>query len=91
VYNVNTWSSEDVGQWLDNMSLSEYRDSFIRNEIRGIELLSLDKTDIQVQISQILKYSNVPLEKPLDNKMCSLFKKKHFVPNRYLVFGTSPL
>ncbi|KAH3804851.1 hypothetical protein DPMN_133143 [Dreissena polymorpha] len=47
VYNVNTWTAEDVGQWLDNMSLSEYRDSFIRHEIRGQELLSLDKTDIQ--------------------------------------------
>ncbi|XP_052783557.1 diacylglycerol kinase delta-like isoform X2 [Mya arenaria] len=46
-YNVNSWSSEDVGQWLDNLSLSEYRESFIKHEIRGTELLSLDKTDIQ--------------------------------------------
>ncbi|KAL4219804.1 hypothetical protein ACF0H5_020216 [Mactra antiquata] len=47
LYNVNSWSAEDVGQWLDNLSLSEYRDSFIKHEIRGTELLSLDKTDIQ--------------------------------------------
>ncbi|XP_060578778.1 diacylglycerol kinase delta-like isoform X3 [Ruditapes philippinarum] len=47
LYNVNSWTAEDVGQWLDNMSLSEYRESFIRHEIRGLELLSLDKTDIQ--------------------------------------------
>lgn len=46
-YNVHSWTSEDVGQWLENLSLSEYKDSFIRNEIRGMELLHLDKTDIQ--------------------------------------------
>ena len=48
VYNVHSWTAEDVGQWLENMSLAEYKDSFIRNEIRGMELLHLDKTDIQV-------------------------------------------
>ena len=48
VYNVHSWTAEDVGQWLENMSLAEYKEAFIRHEIRGMELLHLDKTDIQV-------------------------------------------
>lgn len=47
-YNVYNWTPEDVGQWLESRSLAEYKDSFIRNEIRGTELLSLDKGDLQV-------------------------------------------
>uniref|UniRef100_K1P6N2 Diacylglycerol kinase delta n=1 Tax=Magallana gigas TaxID=29159 RepID=K1P6N2_MAGGI len=46
-YNVYNWTPEDVGQWLESRSLSEYKDSFIRNEIRGTELLTLDKGDLQ--------------------------------------------
>nr|XP_022287677.1 diacylglycerol kinase delta-like isoform X7 [Crassostrea virginica] len=46
-YNVYNWTPEDVGQWLESRSLAEYKDSFIRNEIRGTELLSLDKGDLQ--------------------------------------------
>ena len=52
-YNVHSWTAEDVGQWLENLSLAEYKDSFIRNEIRGMELLHLDKTDIQVNAYHI--------------------------------------
>ena len=46
-YNVYTWTPEDVGIWLESLSLGEYRDAFIGHEIRGTELLSLDKGDIQ--------------------------------------------
>ncbi|XP_056006348.1 diacylglycerol kinase delta-like isoform X5 [Ostrea edulis] len=46
-YNVYNWTPEDVGQWLESRSLAEYKDSFIRNEIRGTELLTLDKGDLQ--------------------------------------------
>jgi len=49
-YNVYTWTPEDVGIWLESLSLGEYRDAFIGHEIRGTELLSLDKGDIQVSI-----------------------------------------
>ncbi|XP_063428403.1 diacylglycerol kinase delta-like isoform X2 [Mytilus trossulus] len=45
--NVYTWTTDDVGLWLESLSLVEYRDSFIGHEIRGTELLSLDKGDIQ--------------------------------------------
>ncbi|XP_062576598.1 diacylglycerol kinase delta-like [Saccostrea cucullata] len=46
-YIVYNWTPEDVGQWLESRSLAEYKDSFIRNEIRGTELLTLDKGDLQ--------------------------------------------
>ncbi|KAL5005462.1 hypothetical protein ScPMuIL_018918 [Solemya velum] len=46
-YKVCYWSLDDVGAWLENLSLGEYRESFVQHEIRGSELLSLDKGDLQ--------------------------------------------
>ncbi|XP_069104999.1 diacylglycerol kinase delta-like isoform X3 [Argopecten irradians] len=46
-FHVQSWTLEDVGMWLENLSLAEYKESFISHEIRGTELLSLDKGDIQ--------------------------------------------
>ncbi|XP_074657542.1 diacylglycerol kinase delta-like isoform X2 [Tubulanus polymorphus] len=46
-FNVNEWNAEDVGQWLDFLSMSEYKEMFIRNDIRGPELLSLERRDLK--------------------------------------------
>uniref|UniRef100_H2YKX4 Diacylglycerol kinase n=1 Tax=Ciona savignyi TaxID=51511 RepID=H2YKX4_CIOSA len=46
-YNVNSWTSEDVGAWLDANQLHDYRDLFCRNDIQGKELLKLDLTDLK--------------------------------------------
>lgn len=53
VYNVYNWTSEDVGQWFEFRFLFEYKDSFIRNEIRGIEFLIFDKGDLQVRLYNV--------------------------------------
>ncbi|XP_038051260.1 diacylglycerol kinase delta-like isoform X3 [Patiria miniata] len=41
------WTPLQVGLWLDSLSLGEYRDNFIRNDIRGSELLTLERRDLK--------------------------------------------
>ena len=49
VFCVHEWTTEEVGQWLETIGLSEYRDVFIRNDIRGPELLNLERRDLKVR------------------------------------------
>uniref|UniRef100_A0A671YA22 Diacylglycerol kinase n=1 Tax=Sparus aurata TaxID=8175 RepID=A0A671YA22_SPAAU len=42
------WGTEEVGVWLEQLSLGEYRDTFIRHDIRGSELLHLERRDLKV-------------------------------------------
>ncbi|XP_033117862.1 diacylglycerol kinase delta-like isoform X3 [Anneissia japonica] len=44
---IQQWSAEEVGNWLTSMSLSEYKDAFIRHDIRGAELLHLERRDLK--------------------------------------------
>ncbi|XP_075145114.1 diacylglycerol kinase eta isoform X3 [Haematobia irritans] len=44
---VNNWSVNEVVTWLETMQLSEYVDSFLRNDIRGKELLTLGRRDLK--------------------------------------------
>ncbi|XP_076602206.1 diacylglycerol kinase eta isoform X4 [Chaetodon auriga] len=44
---VERWGTEDVGIWLEQLSLGEYRDTFIRHDIRGSELLHLERRDLK--------------------------------------------
>ena len=48
---VHEWSPQDVGLWLESLGLSEYRNAFISNDIRGQELLGLGRTDLKVGLS----------------------------------------
>uniref|UniRef100_A0A665VP15 Diacylglycerol kinase n=1 Tax=Echeneis naucrates TaxID=173247 RepID=A0A665VP15_ECHNA len=41
------WGTEEVGVWLEQLSLGEYRDTFIRHDIRGSELLHLERRDLK--------------------------------------------
>uniref|UniRef100_A0A8C8HGJ7 Diacylglycerol kinase n=1 Tax=Oncorhynchus tshawytscha TaxID=74940 RepID=A0A8C8HGJ7_ONCTS len=42
------WGTEEVGVWLEQLSLGEYRDTFTRHDIRGSELLHLERRDLKV-------------------------------------------
>uniref|UniRef100_A0A4W6D5E2 Diacylglycerol kinase n=1 Tax=Lates calcarifer TaxID=8187 RepID=A0A4W6D5E2_LATCA len=42
------WGTEEVGIWLEQLSLGEYRDTFTRHDIRGSELLHLERRDLKV-------------------------------------------
>ncbi|XP_046804987.1 diacylglycerol kinase eta isoform X7 [Lucilia cuprina] len=44
---VSNWSVNEVITWLETMQLSEYVDSFLRNDIRGKELLTLGRRDLK--------------------------------------------
>ncbi|XP_055852090.1 diacylglycerol kinase eta isoform X2 [Episyrphus balteatus] len=44
---VSNWSVNEVVTWLEAMQMSEYVDSFVRNDIRGKELLSLGRRDLK--------------------------------------------
>ncbi|KAH8369382.1 hypothetical protein KR009_009242 [Drosophila setifemur] len=44
---ANNWSVNEVVTWLETMQLSEYVDSFLKNDIRGKELLTLGRRDLK--------------------------------------------
>ena len=45
---VQKWGTEEVAAWLDLLSLGEYKEIFIRHDIRGAELLHLERRDLKV-------------------------------------------
>ncbi|XP_041850154.1 diacylglycerol kinase delta-like isoform X1 [Melanotaenia boesemani] len=44
---VHQWGTEDVGAWLDFLCLSEYKDIFIGHDVRGAELIHLERRDLK--------------------------------------------
>lgn len=44
---VATWGTLEVCTWLETLQLGEYTETFIRNDIRGRELLTLARRDIK--------------------------------------------
>ncbi|ODN01907.1 Diacylglycerol kinase delta [Orchesella cincta] len=44
---VDKWTSIEVSEWLEHLQLSEYKVSFLRHDIRGAELLSLQRRDLR--------------------------------------------
>nr|XP_004610937.1 unnamed protein product [Sorex araneus] len=44
---VHLWGTEEVAAWLERLSLCEYKDTFMRHDIRGAELLHLERRDLK--------------------------------------------
>uniref|UniRef100_A0A3Q2XXE3 SAM domain-containing protein n=1 Tax=Hippocampus comes TaxID=109280 RepID=A0A3Q2XXE3_HIPCM len=44
---VEQWGTEEVGAWLDFLCLPEYKDTFGRHDVRGGELLHLERRDLK--------------------------------------------
>ncbi|XP_050725765.1 diacylglycerol kinase eta-like isoform X3 [Eriocheir sinensis] len=44
---VREWGTEEVAGWLDTLLLSEYQESFFSHDIRGAELLNLERRDLK--------------------------------------------
>lgn len=44
---ADSWGTQEVATWLETLQLSEYIDSFIKNDIRGRELLTLARRDLK--------------------------------------------
>jgi hypothetical protein len=45
---IQYWGVEEVGKWLENIGLAEYRELFARHDICGNELLTLTRPDLKV-------------------------------------------
>uniref|UniRef100_A0A8C9SH29 Diacylglycerol kinase n=1 Tax=Scleropages formosus TaxID=113540 RepID=A0A8C9SH29_SCLFO len=50
---VQRWGTEEVGAWLEQLSLGEYKDIFTRHDIRGSELLHLERRDLKVYVAPV--------------------------------------
>ncbi|BFZ00570.1 hypothetical protein BsWGS_03608 [Bradybaena similaris] len=46
-FEIRSWTLEEVGQWLDSLSLGEYKESFKAHEITGAELFNLERRDLK--------------------------------------------
>lgn len=46
---VHQWGTEEVGAWLDFLCLTEYKDIFIGHDVRGAELIHLERRDLKVR------------------------------------------
>ncbi|XP_072266222.1 diacylglycerol kinase delta [Pyxicephalus adspersus] len=44
---AHLWGTEEVSLWLEHLSLSEYKEVFTRHDIRGCELLHLERRDLK--------------------------------------------
>ncbi|XP_012289563.2 diacylglycerol kinase delta isoform X1 [Aotus nancymaae] len=44
---VHLWGTEEVAAWLEHLSLCEYKEIFTRHDIRGSELLHLERRDLK--------------------------------------------
>ena len=44
---VETWTGIEVGDWLDFLQLGEYKLHFLRHDVQGAELLTLQRRDLK--------------------------------------------
>lgn len=44
---VHLWGNDEVAAWLESLHLEEYREDFIKHDIRGPELLTLERRDLK--------------------------------------------
>lgn len=45
---VQKWGTEEVAAWLDLLHLGEYKETFLRHDVGGAELLHLERRDLKV-------------------------------------------
>lgn len=50
---VYTWGTSEVALWLESVQMGEYKDSFVKHDIQGAELLQLERRDLKVYIFYI--------------------------------------
>lgn len=49
---ISYWGVEEVGNWLESLGLSEYKENFESHDIQGNELLNLTRGDLKVLVHQ---------------------------------------
>uniref|UniRef100_A0A672JZL0 Diacylglycerol kinase n=1 Tax=Sinocyclocheilus grahami TaxID=75366 RepID=A0A672JZL0_SINGR len=63
-FRKHRWGTEEVAVWLEQLSLGEYKETFIRHDIRGSELLHLERRDLKVYTQTPFCASRCPSEQP---------------------------
>ncbi|KAG8580707.1 hypothetical protein GDO81_007397 [Engystomops pustulosus] len=58
---AHLWGTEEVSLWLERLSLSEYKEVFTRHDIRGCELLHLERRDLKVSLTDVSPKVESPL------------------------------
>ena len=48
---VHQWGTEEVAAWLELICLTEYKEIFIGHDVRGAELLHLERRDLKVELT----------------------------------------
>ncbi|CAF0782721.1 unnamed protein product [Brachionus calyciflorus] len=65
---VEEWGPEEVGLWLESLNLCEYKDAFMRHDIRGTEIRNLDRRDLRelgiVKVGHIKRILNAAKDIP---------------------------
>ncbi|CAG02127.1 unnamed protein product [Tetraodon nigroviridis] len=56
---IHQWGTEEVGAWLDFLCLTEYKDIFTGHDVRGAELLHLERRDLKVPTPRLLPQWNL--------------------------------
>ena len=54
---IEFWGVDEVGNWLESLGLAEYREAFAKHDIRGSELLALDRRDLKVSTARCTQSS----------------------------------
>lgn len=54
---VREWGPEEVAAWLETLHLAEYQESFITHDIRGSELLNLERRYSSILLSLLLFFT----------------------------------
>lgn len=44
---VSSWGVQEVIEWLDTLQLNEYSEAFKQHDVRGRELLTLNRRDLK--------------------------------------------
>jgi len=47
IKSVDKWNAIEVGEWLEHLQLEEYKLNFLRHDIQGSELLTLQRRDLR--------------------------------------------
>eukprot|EP00112_Aurelia_sp_Birch-Aquarium-sp1_P001790 Seg1194.8 transcript_id=Seg1194.8/GoldUCD/mRNA.D3Y31 product="hypothetical protein" protein_id=Seg1194.8/GoldUCD/D3Y31 len=65
---VAEWGITEVGIWLDSVGCGEYREIFRQHDIRGPELIALEKADLHVStFCKVKLFISVRLVDELNN------------------------
>ena len=57
---IKFWGVEEVGNWLESLGLAEYKEQFAKHDVRGPELLNLERSDLKVgQVTRWNEMANI--------------------------------